>query len=163
MRKWIPVLLALACALATGCQTTHPATKSQPTAQGQQPAAQGQQSVAQTSQPTGQAPSASPTQPLAPQVSSSMRAVARSVAAGAPGKFVRAVTADVNALIRKVQSLVKKPGPNRTGGTGENLTSRLRGVHMPPADVIVAVLSAVILLGGGTLTLAAIRAGRRRS
>jgi len=90
------------------------------------------------------------------------RNAARSIAAGTPGKLVRAVSAEVNSVLFKVQSLVKRPGARQNGGAVEKLTSWLHGLHTPPEDLIVAVLAAVILVGGGTMTVAARRAGRRR-
>ena len=163
-----PLMLAFACVLAISCQTTPPsATKPQQTAQSQQPTAQGQQSAAAPTSPTtGQAQSTSEQpQPAQPQGQGPnlARNAARSIVVGPPGKLVRAVSAEMNNLLHKVQYLVKRPGTRRTGGAVEKLTSWVRGFRTPPEDLIVAVVAAVILVGGGTMTLAARRAGRRRS
>jgi hypothetical protein len=149
--------LMLACILAIGCQTTHPGTKTQAAGQAQQATTQGQQSTA-AEQPGAQGQPAGQ-----PGVAARSASGARGVTALQPGKLVQALSTRVDTLIRNVRKLVSpKAGSSRLAGTVETVTSRLRGIRLPPADLLVPIAAAVILLGGGAWTLATIIAGRRR-
>ncbi len=141
------LVLVLACLLVITCQTTHPGTKSESAAEGPQSTAQGQQ-------PTAQAQQLPAAQPEAPPHA---RSGVPGALAARSGKLVQTVSAGFRNLGSKLQALGKLKlnlSPLKT---------RLRSVHMPPAGLTIALVTALVLLGGASLTAAAIIAGRRKS
>jgi hypothetical protein len=81
---------------------------------------------------------------------------------------VSAVSSQINTLFNKVKSLVKKPRqarpspPSRPSPVMEKVGSTLRSLRLPSADILPTLAAAAILLGGGSLALAAILSRRRR-
>jgi hypothetical protein len=70
---------------------------------------------------------------------------------------VQAVSAGFRNLVSKIQALGKLKL------NLSQLKTRLLGVRMPPAGLTIALVTALVLLGGASLTAAAIIAGRRKS
>ena len=142
------LVLVLACLLVIMCQTTHPGTKSQSAAEGPQSTAQGQQPAAQAQQLSAAQPEAPPR----------ARSGVPGALAARSGKLVQAVSAGFRNLVSKIETLGKR-------GLKLNLSllkTRVLGAHMPPAGLTIAIVTALVLLGGASLTAAAIIAGRRK-
>jgi len=166
--------LALLCALATACQTTPPAAGPPPPArpagpaQPKGPAAQPQASASANPQPAAQAqrPAAqSPQQKGAARATPpARRPDGTSAVASQLTKLGSRVSAGVGGLIGGARTLLGiKPKPARRSVPVQAPKAEHRGVPILPTDSVAVVVTAVVLLGGCGLSLAAIIAGRRRA
>lgn len=145
-------VLALACLLLLGCQSTGKSNQSQPTASSSQSAApsrSGSQS-AQLAQP--QAPN-----PADSAVRAVSAAYARNVAPAVSAQFDRMVRSpQLGSLLHKVDAFLV----DRVHAVGK-IRVRLFGVNLQTTELMAIVVAAVIILAGGSWTLAARRSARR--
>jgi hypothetical protein len=145
MSKLLSLVLALgaACLLVIACQTTGKQTQSRPTAQPPQATAQSSQLTAQPQQAAVQSsqPVAQPQAP--PLAASAVRKVSASYST-----LRSAASSRLNSLVGKLDLFRK-------------IKVKLFGVDLQPTELMAIILAAVILLGGGSWTLATRRLARR--
>jgi len=145
--------LALACLVLLGCQSTGKPNQSQPTASSPEAAAPSSGSGSQSAQLA---------QPLAPNpAGAAVRAVSavytRNVAPAVSAQFTRMVRSpQLGNLLHKVDAFLV----DRAHALSK-IRVRLFGVDLQTTELMAILLAALIILGGGTWTLASRRSARR--
>ncbi|HVP19232.1 MAG TPA: hypothetical protein VMU36_09560 [Spirochaetia bacterium] len=148
------LVLALACLGLTSCQTTGKPTQSEPTRNSPDATAQSPQSRAQSAQLAAQPQAPNPADSAVKAVSA---VYSKGVAPAVSAQFNRMVRSpQVGNLVHKVDAFLV----NRVDAF-KKIRLKLFGVDLQTTELMAIIVAAVILLVGGSWTLAARRSARR--